>query len=197
MPSTWRLCVGDMAVPLERVERELLEDEDSKQDLWMLPLTKRQGDYKYIEVFLGLPSQTFRRNQWNLVLDMQQALLDKRRAILTVKRASRRPSAVVSVMVRGRQVFLQNCMHFVDIFFRPGEEQEGVDWLLGELKKDLEALQGEGGFAKLMKKEDKKVGKRSSETDSSGTPAAKRPKASKGLSREDLAALGDQGASKA
>ena len=197
MATNWRLCVGDMAVPLERVSKELLEDDSSKTDLAMLSLTKRAGDYKFIEQFLGLPAQTFRRNQWDLVLDMQQALLDKRKAILTVKRASRRPTAVVNVTVRGREVLMQNCMHFVDIFFRPGEEKEGVDWVLAELQKDFQALESKEGFAQLMKKSDKKAGKRSSESLSSGTPVSKESKRPNALSSEDFAAPGGEGSSKA
>ena len=71
---------------------------------------------------------------------MQQAIMTRRRTELRVKRGSIGSSLVVSVEVRRREVLMQNSWHCMEVYFRPGEEEAGVQWLMEELRKDLDAI---------------------------------------------------------
>lgn len=131
-----RLCVGNLAVPLETCTLEVVPEggETETFEVVELDLSSRGGDFEWLERALGLPLRTFRRLDWPL-LEEAREFLQARRAALP-KRSGNPPNLGVWVDWRGRKVLFRNNLKSLRVCFQKGGQVEGLEWLLEELEKD-------------------------------------------------------------
>lgn len=139
-----RLCVGDIAVPLVVEEREVFAGGPPEEFL-VLSLAKRthggRADFGFLEKALGLSSRSFLQTQWPLLIEIYQAICDFKQEQLNVsKRASRRQNVVIDVVVRGHRLRVLNSLHCVRLVWEKKDQVEEMQWLLEELKKDLDKI---------------------------------------------------------
>ena len=167
-----RLCIGDIAVPLVVEEREVFAGGPPEEFL-VLSLAKRTAngrpDFRFLEVALGLTSRSFTKTQWPLLIEIYQAITDFKQELLSIsKRASRRQTVVIDVVVRGHRVRVLNSLHCIRLFWEKKDQVEEMQWLIEELRKDLDKID-----KVLLKKKTKDL------DEEFETPEKKRP-------REDL-----------
>ena len=151
-----RLCIGDIAVPLAAEEREVFAGGPPEEFL-VLSLAKRtpggRADFGFLEKALGLSSRSFLRTQWPLLIEIYQAISDFKQEMLNVsKRASRRQNVVVEVVVRGHRLRVLNSLHCVRLYWEKKDQVEEMQWLLDELRKDLDKIDESFKTKVLLKK---------------------------------------------
>lgn len=137
-PVGLRLCVGDLAVPGEHIDIEVDADPPVTLKVLEIFLTGRQTEAEWLERGLSLRARAFLQIDWPLIKDIKGILAQRRLAL--PRRAGRMPHLGVYVEVRGRQLLVRNKMSRTSVLFEKGTEIAGLEWLLRELNKDLDAL---------------------------------------------------------
>ena len=154
-----RLCVGDMAVPLEECTKDVADPKGvgigSHDDLKLLSLsltgTQKPRQHLWLAEALGLGIGTLLKNLWKLPLFVairSETACKKPRGPGSA--VARNPHVAIGTRVRGRILLLENSTKVIRLFFRPGEEDDGIKWLLNELAADVEGLKDQ--------KDEKEVG---------------------------------------
>jgi hypothetical protein len=136
-----RWCIGSIPVNLqEEKDSELLTG--GRMDLWLLDFS-RQGELglRCFEEALCLKARTFRKIHWALLKEIDEALADERKVHHHSKRASRRPNAILEVTVRGHKILVKNNKHALRIGIQKDQEKQELEWLLQELRKDLDVVE--------------------------------------------------------
>ena len=171
-PVALRVCVGDLAVPLQGPEEHEILNGDTEL-LFELDLSSRACNHKYLEVPLGVPARSFNPSQWPLFLEIHETLTEIRNASFKSKRASKRTDLVLDVDIRGHRCLVKNSLKGLHLYLKKGEEVQELQWLIEELMKDLENLEEDSlrpHLRLLTPKDHKKNARRrpSSEASSAG-----------------------------
>ena len=154
-----RLCVGNVAVPLVECKKDVGDPKEvgigSHDDLKLLSLYltgTRNRQSLWLAEALGLTVSTLRKALWNLPLIMairsETAWKKPRRGPHQSSQSAieRNPHLAIGLRVRGRILLVENSTKVLRLFFRPGEEEDGLKWLLNELVADVQGLKEKEGL---------------------------------------------------
>ena len=144
-----RLCVGNMAVPLEECKKDLADPKavgiGSHDDIKLLSLnltgTRNSRQHLWLAEALGLGVGSLRKTLWKLPLIVairSETACKKPRGPQSA--VDRNPHVAIGMRVRGRILLVENSTKVLRLFFRPGEEEDGIKWLLNELVADVQGL---------------------------------------------------------
>jgi hypothetical protein len=123
-----RWCLGDLAVPLVRVQ-----DED-EGEIFELDVTSREGCARFLETSLGLKYRSFRSREWPFL----EAILSHLKELRGKKcpRATVRTSLLLLFEIRGIEVLVRNNIKRLTICFREESLASSLAAFLSELQKD-------------------------------------------------------------
>ena len=152
-----RLCVNDIAVPLEEhtldfVDLHNLKDGDEENLEFLLLHCKATSNMGWLESALKLKARWWVNNSNKVPL-----LIEIRKAIETKKvrsgggvRLPKCAKSIVALEIRDQVIYVVNNPMYVTFAFKPGESTSGVQWLLEELQKDIEVLNMPGASSSSM-----------------------------------------------
>ena len=154
-----RLCVGDRAVPFEECAKDVADPKEvgigSHDDLKLLSLsltgTQKHRQHLWLAEALGLGIGTLLKNLWKLPLFV--AIRSETSCKMPrgpQSAVARDPHVAIGLRVRGRILLVENSTKVIRLFFRPGEEHDGIKWLLDEVAADVKGLKDQ--------KDEKEVG---------------------------------------
>lgn len=159
-----RLCVNDIAVPLEEhtldfVDLHNLKDGDEENLEFLLLHCKATSNMGWLESALKLKARWWVNNSNKVPL-----LIEIRKAIETKKvrsgggvRLPKCAKSIVALEIRDQVIYAVNNPMYVTFAFKPGESTSGVQWLLEELQKDIEVLKMPGASSSSMKRSKSEV----------------------------------------
>ena len=159
-----RLCVNDIAVPLEEhtldfVDLHNLKDGDEENLEFLLLHCKATSNMVWLESALKLKARWWVNNSNKVPL-----LIEIRKAIETKKvrsgggaRLPKCAKSIVALEIRDQVIYAVNNPMYVTFAFKPEESTSGVQWLLEELHKDIEVLKMTGASPSSMKRSKSEV----------------------------------------
>jgi hypothetical protein len=136
-------CVGDVAVPFMTGEGLLDEGGDEVVEFLEVDMTSRSGNFRWVEVGLGLPARSWRKKTWPFLDEVVDALRQRRVALKGKSKPS--PATLAVLEVRGVPVMVRSNVKALKVCFRPESLPESLRKFLAELVKDAAKQPEKGG----------------------------------------------------
>jgi hypothetical protein len=139
-PVAWRLCLGDVPVPLEVTQGESADGE--VLEVYEIDFSSR-ADFKWLERAFGLKARSFRQREWPFLEEIREAL----RASRPKARIAQMPRSLKTLEVRGISLLVRNSLKALKLCFAKDDAPGNLEAFLSALRGDLDkpaALEGEG-----------------------------------------------------
>ena len=145
-----RVCLGDSAIPLREQcldfhDLHTLAEGDLDGQVFLLLSLKASGDLRWLERGFKLSAKWWVRNHMRVPLlkEIRQAIETKKSRSGGGSRLPKLANTLVAIKIREKVILVQNQPLFVNLAFHPGEEIEGLQWIINELKKYIDHLKEE------------------------------------------------------